>query len=59
MDRLTLLGGVFGSEPFLLIFSQTTILILGNLTGTLSWVTGWVLVASVDVLETDIDVLHL
>ena len=60
MDRLALLGGIFGSESFLLVFTQTAKLILSNAPGILSWVAGWMLVAEeVGVLKTGVDVIHL
>ena len=59
MDRLALVGGVFGSEPFLLVFLKAAKLILSNVPGTLSWVAGWVLVTEVGVLKTGVDVIHL
>ena len=45
MDRLAQLGGVFGSEPFLLVFLQAAKLVPGNALSILSWVAGRVLVA--------------
>ena len=59
MDRLALVGGVFGSEPFLLVFLQAAKLVLGNLPSILSWVTGWVLVAEEGVSQASVDALHL
>ena len=59
MDRLALVGGVLGSEPFLLVFVKALKLILGNLSCFLSWVADWVLVAEVDVFETGFDAFHL
>ena len=52
MDRLALLGGVFRSETFLLVFLKTANLVL-------SVVTDRMLVAKVGVLEAGIDALHL
>ena len=60
MDRLALVGGVFGSEPLLLVFLQAAKLVPGNALGILSWVAGRVLVAKEGgVLETGFDGLHL
>ena len=59
MDRLALVGGVLGSEPFLLVFVKAVKLILGNLSCFLSWVADRVLVAEVDVLEAGFDAFHL
>ena len=59
MDRLALVGGVFGSEPFLLVFLKAAKLILSNVPGTLSWVAGWVLVTEGGVLEAGVDAVHL
>ena len=59
MYRLALVGGVFGSEPFLLVFLKAAKLILSNVPRILSWVAGWVLVAEVGVLKTGINAPHL
>ena len=60
MDRLAQLGGVFGSEPFILVFFQAAKLVLGDALSILSWVAGRVLVAEEGgVLETGFDALHL
>ena len=59
MDRLALVGGVFCSEPFLLVFLKAFKLILGNLSCFLSWVADRVLVAKVNVLEAGFDAFHL
>ena len=59
MDRLARLGGVFGSEPLLLVFLKTAKLIPGNAPSILSWVAGWVLVAEGGVLEAGFEAPHL
>ena len=59
MDRLTLEGGVLGSEPFSFVFVKAVKLILGNLSCFLSWVADRVLVAKVNVLEAGFDAFHL
>ena len=53
------MGGTFRSEPFLLVFIEAVKLILGNAPGVFSWVTDWMLVAEVGILEACIDVPHL
>ena len=59
-DRLARLGGVFGSEPLLLVFLKTAKLIPGNVPSIISWVAGWMLVTlEVGVLEAGNDAPHL
>ena len=58
-DRLALLGGTFGSEPSLLVFTEAVKLILGNAPGVFSWVADRVLVAEVRLLETCINAPYL
>ena len=60
MDRLARLGGVFGSEPFLLVFLKAAKLVLGNALSIISWVTGRVLITvEGGVLEAGFDALNL
>ena len=59
MDRLAPLGGIFRSEPFLLVFLKAANLVLGNTLSILSGVACRVLVAEEVVLEAGIDALHL
>ena len=59
MDRLALVGGVFGSEAFLLVFLQAAKLVLGDVASILSWVTGRVLIAQCGVPQAFFNSLHL
>ena len=58
-DRLASLGGTFGGEPSLLVFSEAVKLILGNGPGVFSWVADRALVAQVRLLEACINTPHL
>ena len=53
------MGGTFRSEPSLFVFIEAVKLILGNAPGVFSWVTDWMLVAEVGILEACIDAPHL
>ena len=59
MDRLAPLGGVFGSEPFLLVFLKAAKLVLGNIASFLSRVTGRMLVAEKGVPRASFNAPHL
>ena len=59
MDRLALVGGFFGSEPFLLVFLQAAKLVPGNVSSMLSWITGRVLVAEDSVPQASFNASHL
>ena len=53
------MGGTFGIEPHLLVFSKAVKLILGNAPGVFSWVADRMLVAEVGILEACINAPHL
>ena len=60
MDRLAQLGGVFGSEPFILVFFQAAKLVPSNALSIFSWVAGRELVAEdVGVPEAYFNAPHL
>ena len=59
MDRLAQLGGVFGSEPFILVFFQAAKLVPSNALSIFSWVAGRVLVTECGVLKAGVDAFHL
>ena len=57
--RLTLEGGVFGSESLFFILIEALIFIEGNFASVFSWVADWVLVAEVDAVEARFDAFDL
>ena len=52
-------GGIFGSEPFLLVFLKAIKLVPGNAPSILYWVADGVQVAAVHVLEAVFNTSHL
>ena len=59
VDRLALVGGSLENKPFFQVVVEAVDLILSNAVSVPPRVANWVLVATIDVLETGVDAVPL